>query len=257
MENNKVNLNEDEIEIDLAELFFTLLHRIWIIIIATAVGGVIAILYTTLAVTPMYSSSSMIYIVADDTSLSGALSGLQASAALTADYETIVTSRPVVNQVINDLELDTTYEEFIGRITAENPTDTHILSITVEDEDPYMAKTIVDDLTKVVIKQTSAVMESSEPNIMQSGEVSQDPVSPSLKKNTAVGLAIGFILSVLVLSVLYIRNDTIKTQEDVEKYLGLNNLALIPLEEGATKNQEKRKRRVSAKRYKHKKGTSR
>lgn len=44
-------------EIDLLELFFALLHRIWVIIVAAIVGAVIAFLYTALAVPPMYSST--------------------------------------------------------------------------------------------------------------------------------------------------------------------------------------------------------
>lgn len=232
--------NEDEIEIDLGGLFFALLHRVWIIIIVTIIGGILGFLVTALAITPIYSSSSMIYINTDTSSdLSGIFNNLQASAALTKDYETIISSRPVVSQVIEDLKLNMTYAELTSKITATNPTDTHILSITVTDKDPYQAQSIVDDLTDVMIKKTSDIMEATEPSIIQKGEVSQAPDSPSKKKNAAAGAAVGFLLSVIALSVLFIKNDTVKTQEDVEKYLGMSILGEIPLDEDAETERKK------------------
>ena len=59
-----------------------------------------------------------------------------------------------------------------------------------------------------------------------------EPISPSLPKNTAVGILAGILLVGVYLVIQFIRNDNIKTQEDVEKYLGLSTLAVIPLEKG-------------------------
>ena len=48
-----------------------------------------------------------------------------------------------------------------------------------------------------------------------------------------------------VILVLFIMNDTVKTPEDVEKYLGLNTLATIPLfeEDDMGKKTKKKGRR--------------
>ena len=210
-------------EIDLLELFFALLHRIWVIIVAAIVGAVIAFLYTALAVTPMYSSTSMVYILGDSMDVSSIIN-MQIGASLTTDYEIVVTSRPVVEKVINDLELDMTYEELKNSITVTNTDNSHILQLKVMNPDPDMAKTIVDDLTQVVIQQ---------------GERAEVPDTPNMKKNIVMGGAVGFILAVIVLSILYLLNDTVKTPEDIEKYLEMNILGTIPLEEGAVKNKSR------------------
>lgn len=240
--------NNEEVEIDLVELFFALLRRIWIIIIAAIAGAAIALLYTTLAVTPMYSSSSMIYILGDSKDVSSIIN-MQIGSSVTQDYEVVATSRPVLEKVISDLQLDMDYDELKGSITCTNTENTHILELKVSNPDAYMAKTIVDDLTKVVIKQTADIMESASPNIIQKGNLATTPDSPSLKKNVALGGAVGFVIAVLILSILFILDDSVKNQDDVERYLGMNTLGMIPLEEGTSKSSQKFKRRRSRIKY--------
>ena len=55
--------NDDAIEIDLQELFFFLLHRLWILLLFALIGGAIAFAYTKFMVTPMYQSDTSIYIL--------------------------------------------------------------------------------------------------------------------------------------------------------------------------------------------------
>lgn len=250
----------EEIEIDLQELFFALLDKIWMIALTAVVGAVIAAIFTTTMVTPMYSSSTMIYIKNQKTDLSSlSMSDLQMSSALTNDYMVLVTSRPVVNKVISNLELDVEYGEFKERVSVNNPSNTRILTITVENEDPYMAKTIVDDLTKVMISRTAEIMDTTEPSIVEEGTVNENPISPNAMKNIVIGGMLGFILAAAIVVIGFLMNDSIKSSEDVERYLGLNTLGTIPMQEGMSKKEERKrerqnhKRRMKNKRM-HKKG---
>lgn len=237
------NHPEQEFEIDLIELFQFLWQRALILIAALVIAAGMGFVASKFVMTPMYSSSSMIYITGTGgNAVSSMLSDLQAGNALTADYQTLVKSRPVVDKIIDDLKLDMEYEQLSGRISAENPTDTRILTITVSDEDPDMAKTIVDDLTDVMIGQVADVMDVDRPNIVQKGEVPEAPSSPNVLRNTVIAGFLGLLLVVAILLFSFIRNDTIKSPEDIEHYLGLNNLGTIPLAKGARKNTRKRGR---------------
>ncbi|MBO5371382.1 MAG: polysaccharide export protein [Lachnospiraceae bacterium] len=250
----------EEIEIDLQELFFALLDRIWAIVLTALIGAAVAGIITTTALTPMYSSSTMIYIKNQEANLSSlSMADLQVSSELTSDYMVLVTSRPVVNKVISNLELDMEYKEFVAQVSVNNPSNTRILTITVQNEDPYMAKTIVDDLTKVMISRTAEIMDTTEPSIVEEGTVNEEPVSPSLKKNVVIGGMIGFLLAAALIVIRYLMNDSIKTSEDVERYLGLNTLGTIPMEEGKSKKEEKKQERRNHKRRmknKRKKGAA-
>ena len=234
------NYEEREIEIDLIELFQYMWKHAIVLIAALIIAAGVGFACTKFIITPMFSSTSMIYITgAGGSAVQSMLSELQAGNALTADYQTLATSRPVVEKVIDDLKLDTDYKSLSGRISTENPTNTRILSLTVEDEDPDMAKTIVDDLTSVIIEQVAEVMSADRPNLVQKGETPEEPSSPNVKKNTLVAGMLGFLLVAAILVFNFIRNDTVKTPDDIEHYLGLNNLGSIPLAKGVRKNNRR------------------
>ncbi len=224
----------EEIEIDLRELFYVLLSKIWIIILVTALGLGIAAVWTTAFIQPVYSSTSMLYVKSKTTSITS-LTDLQIGSSLTEDYQVFIMSRPVVDKVIDELELDMTYEEFVKNVSVENPTNTRFIYITVNNHDAYMAKTIVDKLTDVSRERMGTIMETQPPNVGDYGHIPEHQTSPSLTKNALIGAVLGFVLAAAFIIIIHLMNDAIQTTEDVEKYLGINTLGLIPLEEGVSK----------------------
>lgn len=230
------NENNSEIEIDLRELFYVLLGKIWVIILAVALGLGVAAGYTIAFVDPIYSSTSMLYVLSKTTSVTS-LTDLQVGTSLTQDYQVFITSRPVVEKVIEELELDMTYEAFVNDVAVNNPTNTRFIYITVNNKDAYMAKTIVDKLTDVSAERMGTIMETEEPNVADYGQIPQYQTSPNVTKNAFIGAVIGFVLSAGCIIIIFLMNDAIQTTEDVEKYLGMNTLGLIPLEEGVSKRE--------------------
>ena len=226
--------DNDEIEIDLKEIFFLLLNRIWIIVATTVVFGVVAAVFTKAFITPVYSSQSMIYILTKTTSLTS-LADIQLGSQLTADYEVLIKSRPVLEKVIENLKLNLRYDELGEKIVVTNDSDTRVLTITVNDPDKNLAKEIVDELTDVGCARIAEIMGTDPPNIVDYGHVAEVKTSPSTTKNTLVGAFAGFALSVVIIIIIFLMNDAIKTAEDVERYLGINTLGTIPLMEGTSK----------------------
>lgn len=230
------NENNDEIEIDLREVFYVLLGKIWVIVLAVALGLGIAAGYTIAFVDPIYSSTSMLYVLSKTTSVTS-LTDLQVGTSLTQDYQVFITSRPVVDKVIEELELDMSYEAFVQDVAVNNPTNTRFIYITVNNKDAYMAKTIVDKLTDVSAERMGTIMETEKPNVADYGQIPQYQTSPNVTKNALIGAVIGLILSAGCIIVVFLMNDSVQTTEDVEKYLGMNTLGLIPLEEGVSKRE--------------------
>lgn len=93
--------------------------------------------------TPVYTSTAMVYVLSKETTLTS-LADLQIGSQLTNDYRVVVTSRPVLEEVIDNLQLETDYVGLRGQLSLENPADTRILSISATDSDPQRAKAIVD-----------------------------------------------------------------------------------------------------------------
>ena len=158
----------DEIQIDLLELLEALRRRIWLIILALVLGAGAGVLYTKVLMTPVYTSTAMVYVLSKETTLTS-LADLQIGSQLTNDYRVVVTSRPVLEEVIDNLQLETDYVGLRGQLSLENPADTRILSISATDSDPQRAKAIVDEVAAVSSQYIADIMEMVPPKIIENG----------------------------------------------------------------------------------------
>lgn len=217
----------DEIEIDLLELLYALKKKALVILAVMLLGGCISCAFTKFLMTPVYTSTASMLVLTKETTLAS-LADLQMGSQLTNDYEVLITSRPVLEDVINHLGLDMEYEELEKLITISNPSDTRILEISVEYFDPRMAMNIVNELSSVASAFIGDKMEVVPPKMIEEGVMPTEKTSPSMEKNALIGLLLGLLLSAGVICVMTIMDDTIKTEEDVAKYLGLSTLASIP-----------------------------
>ena len=242
--NKEINRQEDdEIEIDLLQLFYALKRRIlWIIGAAVILGGAFGV-YSKVVITPQYTSTAMVYILSKETTLTS-LADLQIGSQLTQDYKVIVTSRPVLSEVIDKLHMNLTYEQMASKISINNPTDTRILTITATDPDPVLAKNIADEVAKTSSNYIGDIMEMVPPKLIEEGVVAEHKSSPSNAKNAMLGALLGIVLVCGVTVAGELLNDTVQSEEDVEKYLGLTVLASVPLREG---EQEEDKNKLTKK----------
>lgn len=231
-------LENDEIEIDLKELFLALKKKLWIILGAFIAGIALMAVYTIFLVTPIYSASSMMYVLSTTTSITS-LSDLQLGTQLTNDYVVLIKSRPVIEQVIENLDLNMSYDELNSAVSVTNQTDTRILTITVKSPVPETAQKIADELASVTATQVAEIMGTEEPKVFENATLPTSPVSPSLKKNCVLGGIAGLVLSCAVIIVMYLMNDSIKSEEDIEKYLGLTTLGIIPEKTGKAGHRKK------------------
>lgn len=232
----------DEIEIDLKELWMVLMRRVWILI-GTGIGlALIAFLLSKFVLTPQYESTTKIYILNkqnNETAIT--YSDLQSGTQLTKDYMTLVTSRPVTEQVIGDLGLDMKHKDMVDIIKVSNPQDTRILSITVTYKDPFMAKKIADAVREAAAVHITDVMNIEQVSIVEDANIPEEASSPNTIRNTILGGAVGFILAAGIVILIHVLDDTIKTPDDIERYLGLSILSSIPMQDSLKPAKKKAK----------------
>lgn len=217
----------DETEIDLLEVFFTLLHSYKALIMAFLIGATIMALFHTYLVTPTYEASTELYITSTDSMIS--LQDLQIGTALTDDYQAIIKSRGVLNQVISDLQLDTDYEGLSELIKVSNPSGTHIIHTSVTTDDLALSRDIANDLLNVCIDRIYQIVGTSEPTIIDYSEAAAvKEVTPGILKYMAIGGLVGMLLVAVVVIMRMLMDTTIKSDDDVEKYLQLPVLAAVP-----------------------------
>ena len=236
---NQVTNNNDEIEIDLGEIFHLILSRLGLIILSGIILGVISIIGTMLFITPQYESTTKIMV------LNKQDSNMQTSTQLTKDYAELIKSRTVLEGVIAQLNLNITYQQLLGKLTVDTSTDSRIVTIIVSDEDPYTASEMANAIRDMAAEHIQSVMDIEAVNVVDSANIPSEKASPSLAKNGVIGGLLGVIIAMAIVIIIYLTNDTIKVEEDVERYLGLSVLGSIPYseKESRSKKQKSRKRR--------------
>ena len=249
MELNNVNrpMENEEIEIDLLQLWNAVRHRIWLVLLAGFVVADIAFAITKFLITPMYSSSATMLVVTKETTLSS-LADLQLGSQLTNDYEILISSRPVLQETIEELNLETDYKHLRETITISNPNDSRMLIISTLQADPELAKSVVDTVAGISSEYIAEKMEVTAPKIIEEGEVPLTQSSPSLLRNTAIGGLLGILAAVFLICVAVILNDSIQTEDDIERYLQLPVLAVVPDKNGNTRKSADRKKAAKQKR---------
>ena len=233
----KVYQDDDEIEIDLRELLFEMKKKIWFIIAGLLIGAAITGAYSKFLITPQYKSEAKLYVLSKETTLTS-LADLQIGSQLTQDYKILVGSRPVLQGVVDHMKLDMTYRELEKKLTIDNPNNTRILTLTIKDPNPYLAKSIVDEVANPASDYMGEIMEMVPPKLIEDGEVASEKASPNVLKNTIIGGILGLLLVCGFIVVRVILNDTVKSEEDVSKYLDLPVLAVIPKKDG---NEDRKK----------------
>ena len=232
---------EEETEIDLIDLAWALLDKIHYIVLCFLIGAVILNAYSYFLVRPTYKSTAKMYVVSASKNSVVDLDALNIGTSLTADYEQLMLSYPVLEQVINKLNLDMDSDTLAKMITLENPTDTRILNINVVSTDPKSARDIANTLMDVSVDYLPKTMSTNAPNVAQKAKLADHKDGPSYTKYTMIGALAGAFLYCMYLVVKYLMDDTIHTADDMEKYFDIVPLAVIPdVEELASEKQQKK-----------------
>jgi len=240
-------METEEIEIDLLQLWNAVRHRIWLVLLAGFIVADIAFAITKFLITPMYSSSATMLVVTKETTLSS-LADLQLGSQLTNDYEILISSRPVLQQTVEELNLDISYKRLRSMITISNPNDSRMLIISTMQPDPELAKSVADTVAQISSEYIAEKMEVTAPKIIEEGEVPINQSSPNLLRNTAIGGMLGILAAVFLICVAVILNDSIQTEDDIERYLQLPVLAVVPDKSGSSRKSAGRKKSADKKR---------
>ena len=213
--------------IDLLELARVIWSKIWFVAIGFVLGAAIVFSVCKFVIRPQYQATSTIYIFSKTTSITS-IADINLGNSLTGDFTYIATTRDVIESVISELGLTTTYGDLSKRVRVTNPSNTHMLVVSAEDYDPVTAANISNALSENLREQIADIMNTDKPSIVQRAVVPTAQSKPNVNRNTAIGALLGALLVAGIIVVRYLLDDTIKSNEDVRKYLELDTLAELP-----------------------------
>ena len=185
---NKDQLKEEkEMEIDLLSLFFYLIQKWKILLLGAIIGGILAEGMTLLK-TPMYQSTSTLYMLSKTTSITS-MADLQLGSELSSDFTIIASSKPVVDAAVESLKEDKNITLTRGQIqnmlSVANKEDTRMLSITVTSDDPELSYEVADAVTTAAVAQMAAITQTDPPTIVEHPEVASSAMDNGMRKNLA------------------------------------------------------------------------
>ncbi|MBR1585181.1 MAG: hypothetical protein IJ662_06555 [Clostridia bacterium] len=236
---------DQETQIDLLELLYRILASWKMIACIVIVCMIAAAFYSTSYVTPLYQATSSIYVIGRDSAIN--LSDLQLGSNMMSDYLKVFEMWEVHDEVIKNLKLDYSYAEIEKHISVSNSTGTHILDITFSSPDPQEASAAANEYANVVSNYIADTMRMDKPSVMSVALTPTNPYNISRTRSIALGFVLGLVIGCGIVVIRFIMDDKVKTVEDVRKYTGLVNLAIVPVEESvkatAHSNNNKKKGR--------------
>lgn len=222
-------MQREEKEIDLISLFYFLKKRIWIIVGAFVLFAALGAAYTTWFVPDEYMAKTRMYVLNRSSESGISSSDYNVSTYMVKDYEVLITGENVAREVISRLNLNMSAGALVSKISVSAINSTRVLQIAVVDTDPQRAADIANCVREVAGEQIKAIMDVDAVNLVYEAKTPGGKSGPNVSKNAATAAALGTAAVIGILMIMYFLDDTIRTEEDVAHYLGLETIGVIPV----------------------------
>jgi capsular polysaccharide biosynthesis protein len=143
-------------------------------------------------------------------------------------YAEIAKQDIVSEKTIKTLGIEADTENFQKNITITPQPDTQIIILKFKNKSPEEAQKIANTFTDTFVEEARRLNPGGSIQIMDNAKVPKFPVSPRPKLNTAIAFVLGILISLGIVFLREYMDDTIKTEEDVEKYLNIPVIGIIP-----------------------------
>lgn len=229
-----MELNEQDLSlrvIGLRDLWSIFTRRLLVMVLAAVlvVGGVFA--YNQFLMVPRYESTATLYLVnqkIDEESGTSTYDTFNLALKLANDCNHLINSHSVLDETIQALNLDMTYEQLSECVTVTNPEETRILEVTVQADSPEQAKQIVDKICEVGVQKIEEAMGFEQAKLYEYGVLNVEPCNTTgLVSYFVLGFAAAAAVYLFYL-VRFLLDDRLRTEEDIERMLGLSILGDIP-----------------------------
>ena len=218
--------------VDLREYFGIVKKRFWIIALITTIAIVVSGAISFFVLTPVYEAKSTLIVNTEKNEETQMITGDQFNVTqkLAVTYGEIIKSRSVLEDVIKNLKLDDDYEDLVNNITVSPVKDTQIISISVQDTNKEKARDIANEIPKVFKKEAKRITKANDIQVIDKAILPQNPIKPNKMMNMAIAAVLGAMIGLFVVFLIEYLDNKLKTPQDIEKYLGISVLGVVPNE---------------------------
>ena len=176
----------------------------------------------------IYQSSTTLYVEPQVNSSIVDYEGILTNNKMIKTYRQIIQSRKIVGKVIENLNLNYTYEQLSNMMSVSTVSDTEMLSISIKSEYYSEAPIIANEVANVFIAQMKEDMGIENIVVIDEALENLTPVEPNMFKLMILGLGAGLVLGCTLAFIFDSMDNKIKNHEDVKKYLKVKTIGMIP-----------------------------
>lgn len=219
--------------IDLREYFGIIKKRSKLILAITSVAVIVSAIVSFFMLSPVYEANTTLIVNRNENSESQTMTGdeFNVTQKLAVTYGKIITSRTVLDEVIDTLNLDMDYDQLVGKINVSAVSDTQIISVTVQDTNPKKAMDIANAVPKIFTKEAKRITKANGVEVIDKAVLPESPVKPNKMMNVAIAAVLGLMIGLFVVFLLEYMDTKVKKPEDITKHLDLPILGVIPKED--------------------------
>ncbi|MGX4668306.1 YveK family protein [Cerasibacillus sp. JNUCC 74] len=209
--------------ISLKEIFAVLKKRFLLIMACIIGAGVIAAIASYFILTPAYEANSSFIVnqSQQDADKQYNISDIQTNVELINTYNVIIKSPRILDAVIEKLNLDMTNDQLAEKIQVSSEEQSQVVTVTATDENPEQAVEMANTTVTTFQDEIPDLMNVDNVKILSEAYLGANPtpVSPKPMLNLAIAIVLGAMIGVGIAFLLEYLDNTITTEEDVEKHL--------------------------------------
>lgn len=222
--------NRNEMEFDLVQMIRYLFRRCWIILLVMAVFASVGNYISESRLIPTYTSNCRIYVYRDPQDDKGVdYNGLLLANQMANDCKILITGVNVSQKVVERLGMNVSPSYISSRLSVTSQDNTRILQINYIDSDPNRAVAVLDMVCEVAAEEIQRTMKVESVSVIYGAQMPAGPNPNSVQRDTLLAGAAGAALALAVLVVLFLLDDTMRNDDDVDRYLGLSTLSAVPI----------------------------
>ncbi|WP_322494848.1 YveK family protein [Chloroflexus sp.] len=211
--------------------YVNVLFKRWWVIALTVIAAVVSA-YAISKLLPQTFRSQAVYLALANQADNGLNIVLRNSMN---SYRELVMQPSVLDQISQQIGLDISGERLMRDVNIQPRPDEQKIVIEVDlprlDQSQALADAVGERIVAEVNRINATLEGTARINVTRIQPARLVEIRPNTRINMLAGAILGLVVGVLLAFVLEYLDDTLKTPEDVERFVGLPTLGAIPLAE--------------------------
>ncbi len=217
-------------QISIVEVFKLFLFHWWRIVLAALAGAVLAYGISVYYIMPTYVSRGSLYVNNNtmQRSQNVNLSDIATSQQLALTCIELLSSDTFLKQVQEDSLLPYSTSQLKGMLSMKQLNGTEIIEIHASSYDPKHSQILVDAVLEDAQEEIIRIIQAGNVKVVDAATLPTAPSSPNVVQNVVVGFLFGAVICMLLVFLIDVFDNRIKTEGDLIEVQELPILGVVP-----------------------------